>query len=228
MKVNIFTKSLLVSLFSLVIHQASALDNDVDNLYPELMSFTQKSTVTKYGELSDYQNNTYYESRVVNAKVNDWRDVYNSVIKYMPKELVMVVEPGRQNSFNYFTDKSGEYWLNYTFFSHRPDVWYEIKNLKTGEVLQTGWSTVQMRKRHVNYEKPKTGERWYTESHIAVDQLEFKFDVEFHPITKMKNFVFFRVERKSIFAPKRNRGYIGQYWDYEQFKSDFTAMAGHR
>lgn len=231
MKFNIFSQSLLVSLLALSISHVSASESNIYDFHPELKSFSQNSTDIPKGYSSDYQDGTHYESYVVNAKSNDWRDAYNREIKDLPANLVAAVKPNKNISFNYHTDGSGEYWLNYKFYSDRPEVWYQVKNLKNGQVLQEGWSTVQMRKRHVVYIDSRMNERWYTDTSdekIEVDQIEFKFDVDFHPNTKMKNFVFFRLEGATILKPARNRGYIGEYWDYNKFRSDFTAMAGHR
>ena len=133
--------------------------------------------------------NTLFESDISGS---DWRDSRNSLKNN--SVWTWLIQSNQHRSFNYPSSDGSEYWFNYTFFNDRKDVWYSI--VRDGIILQTGWTTVTLLERRLTYAPGRYS-----------DYTLVKFDVEFHPETRMRQILMVQRKQK-LFSSMAHRGVI--------------------
>lgn len=178
---------------------ANADISDVDNL-------NVGSTNDRY----DFIDDVHYVDTVVDG--HDWRVMYPDWAT-ANKGHAQFIAAGKHRTFNYYTDDK-KMWFNYTFFEHRPDVWYQLYDAKADKVLQTGWTTVTHMIARNRYYDSQT---FY--------ELEVKFDVVFRPETYMQPYIYVRAERQSL--RDVTRGYVRDWSDATKRFSDFQILNKH-
>ncbi|MGL4734597.1 MAG: hypothetical protein ACRCWB_05820 [Enterovibrio sp.] len=165
-------------------------------------------------ERYDFDGRTHYIDKIVPG--HDWRNLYPNW-KTANKGHAYFIAAGEKRTFNYYTMGREKMWFNYQFSPDSPEVFYQIVNTETDEIVQQGRTTVA---RMVASNKYYDGGQEFYE-------LEVQFDVNYLPETRMQPYIYVRYETPR-FKPHTTRGYTRD-WPQAMYRySAFDVLKGHK